>query len=164
MSLPSWLPPLFSINPWRHDTYELLYQIFHKDFISHKVKYLENKIIISKLKDADKELTFWHITTRENKEIKQASERFPDFRRCERLPWLRPMIEGCPHTDILSWENLEGDGTIKVYVWLKEYDYIAILKKTNKGLILITAYWLEYENAKRKLIKKYEARNKEANA
>jgi len=39
------------------------------------------------------------------------------------------------------------------------------MKKTRNGqLILITAYWVEYENVKRKLMKKYNTRNKEANA
>lgn len=161
MDLPCWLPPLFNINPWSHDTYELLYQIFHTDFIANKTQYSGTLVIVSKQKDEEKELTFWHITTRED----ETCGRLPDYRRCERLPWLKPMLESYNHPDILAWENTEGDGSLKVYVWLKEYDYIAIMKKTKNGqLILITAYWVEYENVKRKLMKKYNTRNKEANA
>jgi hypothetical protein len=162
MSLPSWLPPLFNVSPWHHDTYELLYQIFHKDFVVNKTKFLGKKILVSKQKDEEKELTFWHITSRKDEVSK---ERFPDTRRCERLPWLKPMLEGSPHPDVLCWENIEGSGRIRVYVWLKDYDYVAIMEKTKNGLlILITAYWIEYENEKRKFMKKYESTNKEANA
>jgi hypothetical protein len=91
--------------------------------------------------------------------------RLPDFRRCERLPWLKPILENSTKPEILAWEHTEGDGITKVYVWLKNHDYLAIMKKTKKGsLILLTAYWIEYSHAKKKLMKKYEARNNKANA
>lgn len=157
MNAPDWLPGLFSVNPWSDETYELLYAIFHADFIARKVNHNGFAVIIPKAKEEGKETTFWHITTREEK--KQV-ERLPDHRRCERLPWLKPMLENSDRVEVLAWEYTEGDGVIKVYVWLKEYDYVAIMKKLSKGrLILLTAFWVEYESMKRKLIKKYESRN-----
>jgi hypothetical protein len=162
MNFPSWLPELFNVNPWSDRTYELLYEIFHTNFVASKASHNGTPVLVSQTKEEGKEITFWHITTREDKECEQ---RLPDHRRCERLPWLKPMLEDSDKPDVLAWEHTEGDGVIKVYVWLKEHDYIAIMKKTSKGrLILLTAYWIEYGNIKRKLMKKYEARNKEANA
>lgn len=161
MDLPAWLPSLFDVSNWTHNTYDLLYKIFHSDFFISKTNHYETPVRVSRKKEDGKELTFWHITTRTN----ESSERLPDHRRCERLPWLKPMLEQSSHPDVLAWESTEGDGTLKTYVWLKDHDYIAIMKTTKKGhLMLITAYWVEYENTKRKLLKKYNTRNEKANA
>jgi hypothetical protein len=161
MNLPDWLPKLFNLDPWSHDTYNLLYQIFHADFIANKTYYRRTHVQIPKHTEEGKEITFWHITTRHDKNL---DERLPDFRRCERLPWLKPILTEPNNSEILTWENEEGGGSLKVYVWLKNHDYIAIMKRTRKGqLILITAYWIEYSNARQKLMKKYNF-NKKANA
>jgi len=109
-----------------------------------------------------KHRTFWHVTTREDKGRKQ---RLPDLRRCERLPWLKPILENSINSEILAWEFTEDDGSINIYVWLKDHDYLAIIKKIKKGyLILRTAYWVEFKNTKKKLMKKYNSRNGKANA
>ena len=103
-----------------------------------------------------KEKIFWHLTSRDDKE---AGERLPDLRRCERLPWVRPMLDYHCKPEILAWDHLEGDGTIKTYVWLENYDFIVILKKyEDGGRRLVTSFWVEYENTKSKLRKKYTRR------
>ncbi len=57
---------------------------------------------------------------------------------------------------VLDWDHLGGDGTVKTYVWLKDHDYLAIMKKyPDSSRRLITAYCLEHESEKRKLLKKY---------
>ena len=64
---------------------------------------------------------------------------------------------GCPEE--LAWDYEEGDGTIKTYVWLDEYDFVVILKKyPDGGRRLITSFWVEYGHKKRSLRKKYENR------
>ncbi|MDR3476608.1 MAG: hypothetical protein P4M14_01075 [Gammaproteobacteria bacterium] len=161
--VPSWLPALFKVSPWDHNTFDLLHEIFHRDFISSPVCYEGHKVrqYSYELEDG-KEKSFWHLTTREDG---QGGVRLPDLRRSERLPWLKNIIENASHSDILTWESTEGDGVIKIYVWLKDHDYVAIMKKPRQGaLILLTAHWLEYPNAKKKLMKKYNSRNGKANA
>jgi len=69
------------------------------------------------------------VTTRDDK---HNNARLPDLRRCERLPWLKPILENPTKPEILAWEYTEGDGTLKVYVWLKDHDYVAIMKKQRK--------------------------------
>ena len=151
----SWLPRLLTISPWGANTFDLLYELFHSDFIASRTYYQKSPVGFSRDKEDGKEKIFWHITTREDKE---SAQRLADFRRCERLPWLKAILENAHDSAILNWEDIGDDGTTRVYVWLKDYDYIAIMKRTKKGfLILLTAYWLEYENAKRKLMKKYNA-------
>jgi hypothetical protein len=163
MFLPSWLPALFKVNPWDHNTFDLLHEIFHRDFIFNQVHYRSYKVIQYSYEMVDgKERAFWKLTSREDKQV---GDRLPDLRRSERLPWLKPMIENSNHSDILTWESTEGDGVVKIYVWLKDHDYVAIMKKPKRGaLILLSAHWLEYSNAKKKLMKKYNTRNGKANA
>lgn len=159
MKLPHWLPDMLDLTNWDNNTFNLLYNIFSNDFINKTVRHKNNIILIDRNIIDGKEATFWHITTREDK---KNNDRFPDHRRCERLPWLKHILEN-NHSDILSWEYKEADGIIKTYVWLKDHDYVAILKNTKHGLILITAYWVEYGNTKRKLMQKYNSRYKKAN-
>lgn len=156
MANPQWLSVLFPINPWQHDTYERLYQIFEQDFkVTQPVYDLQAVWFFPEMEDG-KEKIFWHLTSRDDK---QAGERLPDLRRCERLPWVRPMLEHPDQPEVLAWDHDEGDGTIKTYVWLENDDFVVIMKKyPNGGRRLITSYWLEYDHAKRKLRKKYERR------
>lgn len=101
-----------------------------------------------------KEKIFWHLTSRDDKET---GERLPDLRRCERLPWVRPMLDYPEKREVLAWDHEEGDGTIKTYVWLENHDFVVIMKKYPDGRRrLITSFWVEYANTKRKLRKKYD--------
>ncbi len=103
-----------------------------------------------------KEKIFWHLTTRKEK---KTGERLPDLRRSERLPWVRPMLDQPERPEVLAWDYEEGDGDINTYVWLGKYDFLILLKKyPDTTRRLITSYWLEYENTKTKLRKKYEKR------
>ena len=58
MNLSLLLPPLFGINLWDHGTYELLYKIFHKDFIVNKTKYPGGKLSFQNKKRQRKNLNF----------------------------------------------------------------------------------------------------------
>lgn len=83
----------------------------------------------------------------------------PDFRRAERLPWARPMLDNVGQAEILNWDYEEGDGDIHTYVWLKDFDYLIVMKRYKDGRRrLITAFWLEYESKRRGLLKKYARR------
>jgi len=155
-TMPPWLPDMFKVNPWTEHTFDLLYVVFKADFVDGQPSYRGHSVWTFPEKEDGKELVFWHMTSREDK---ATGTRLPDLRRSERLPWARPMINNAGQTEVLDWDYEEGDGTIKTYVWLKDYDYVAILKKYPDGRRrLVTSYWVEYENAKRKFEKKYEQR------
>jgi len=154
MSYPEWLPELFSVNPWQHDTYEKLYQIFERDLKTTQPVYEGKAVWFFPEMEDGKEKIFWHLTSRDDKE---AGDRLPDLRRSERLPWVRPMLDQPEMPEVLAWDHAEGDGTVKTYVWLENYDFVVIMKKYPDGRRrLVTSFWLEYGNAKRKLRKKYE--------
>lgn len=156
MTKPDWLPDMFAVNPWTGQTYELLYNLFEKDFKDSQPCYRGHTIWFFPDKEDGKELIFWHLTSRKDK---QNGERLPDLRRSERLPWARPMLDNFIEPEVLDWDYEEDDGDIHTYVWLKDYDYLMILKKyRDGGRRLVTSYWVEYDNFKRKLEKKYRNR------
>lgn len=156
MNLPSWLPGLFPVSPWTSETYNELYLLFKMDFINSKPIYRGQVVWCFLDKDDGKEKIFWHLTSREDEKTK---ERLPDFRRSERLPWVHPTIDQSERSEILAWDYKEGDGTTRTYVWLENDDFVVIMKKYPDGRRrLITSFWVEYENTKRKLRLKYDRR------
>lgn len=158
MTKPDWMPEMFSANPWTVDTYDLLYKVFQKDFIESKPCYRSYTVWFFPEKEDGKEVVFWHLTSRKDN---NTGERLPDLRRSERLPWARPMIDNPDKPEVLDWDYEEDDGTVKTYVWLKDYDYLVILKKYRNGdRRLITSFWIEYQNFRDKLVMKYEQRIK----
>ncbi len=156
MSQPSWLPEMFPVNPWSSDTYEKLYQLFCHDLKDTRPTYRGSEVWFFLDMDDGKEEIFWHLTTRKDK---HTGERLPDFRRIERLPWVRAMLDQPDKPEVLDWDHDEGDGTIKTYVWLKDYDFVVIMKKFPNGKRrIITSYWISYSNERRKMQKKYDRR------
>ncbi len=157
MELPEWLPEMASISPWEHDTYERLYDEFHNAFIVGTVQLAGKTVGYDSTIVDEKENGFWHITTKTSED----GDRLPDPRRCEKLVWLKPMIENSDKSEVLVWEEDAGKGSFKIYVWLENYDYVAVIKKNRNGkLYLVTAYAVEYPNVRRKLKSQYNKSKK----
>jgi len=55
----------------------------------------------------------WSMTEEEEKRI-------PDIRRCERVPWPKPMIEHSMDSAISVWRNKRKRGT-RVLIWLENF-------------------------------------------
>jgi len=157
--VPDWLPPLLELNPWTDRSFDMLYGIFERDFVQSPANYRGKKVwFFSEMEDGRLAI-FWHLTSRKDN---MTGERLPDFRRSERLHWPRPMLDHIGNAEILAWDYLEDDGAIKTYVWLRDHDFVVIMKKMpDQTRRLITSYWLEYANTKHKMMKKYEKRIQE---
>lgn len=155
-NLPDWLPPLLKIDKWTPDIIDMLYKIFEHDFKRVQLLYDNHVVWFYPERENGREVVFWHLITEtdSNKGI-----RIPDLCRARRLSWTRKVIENHNKPEILAWDYIEGDGSIKTYIWLYNYDYIVILKKyPDGGRRLLTAYCILYSNYRRKLKKKYSKR------
>lgn len=153
---PDWLPPMVSVSPWTRDTFNRLYSVFEQDFKRSQPVYRGNTVWFFPEKEEGKELIFWHLTHREDKDT---GERLPDMRRCERLPWIRAAIENSDKPEVVDWDYGEGDGSVKTYLWLRDFDFLVLMKKYRDGRRrLITSYFVDYPHKRRKLEKKYKAR------
>ena len=120
------------------DTYqENLYQVFQDTICNADLKFQGIRIGIKKHPEyKEKHFTFWHLTSEGEKE----EERTPDFRRCERLTWVKWVIENCDNNKgVTYWENKRGSQKHLV-VWLEEHEYAVILAKRKGYFLLKTAY------------------------
>jgi len=154
---PGWLPTMFQMSPWSVTLMESLYALFKRDFIDNQAYYAGYPVWFFPQKDRDKEEIFWHLVEREDPP--KSGNRLPDFRRSERLPWARAMLDNLSEPEVLHWDYEEGNKDIHTYVWLKDHDYLIVMKKYKDGnRRLITAYYLDYDHTRRKLLKKYESR------
>lgn len=159
---PKWLPPLVSISNYDGDWklyLEALYNYFKQDFIDSKPFFKGRRLGLKKHPvERGKEATFWHFISEGSHE----DERMPDFRRCERVRWPRPIIENAEATIIKIWENSRRNEK-RILLWLEEQEYLVVLVERKDYLLPWTAYLVLEEHRKRKLRKEYEA-YKKANA
>lgn len=170
-----WLPEIFCVNPWSHNTYNDLYAIFCRDIRDATLRYCEQPVLIFPEKEDGKEVLFWHLTTRkqwvrpvprrkqkfERKGTLREDfcERLPDLRRCERLPWVNPLIHNAFDSEVLAWDYKEGDGVIKTYVWIKDHSFVVIMKRRkNLSRCLITSFYIDKEYTRRDFERKYAER------
>jgi len=86
----NWLPELVLLSDHKGDSeayLEAVYAYFKADLVDNPVYFQGTKIALKKHPQfRDKEFVFWHVTSEGDIE----DERIPDFRRCERIRWIRP--------------------------------------------------------------------------
>lgn len=155
--IPEWLPPMVSVDGVWEKVLNNLYSIFENDF-KKKQPLLDGKRVWwdRRILEGDKEEVFWHLITRTDK---QHGDRLLDSRRAERLPWCAPTINNAQDVSVKFWLYREGNGRLRAYVWLEDWDYVIILEKRQLRVgyvfFLITAYHIDGENQKRYLRGKY---------
>ena len=94
------------------------------------------------------------------------SDREPDLRRCERIPWARPVIENCDKWKLKVWPQERGTKN-RICIWLErdaDPDYFVILEVREKYILPWTAFVAEYPHQKKKKKKEYEEYIKKAKA
>lgn len=79
--------------------------------------------------------SFWHLV----QEGRVEDDRTPDLRRCERIRWVRWVIEkALVHAEIDEWQNTRGT-EINTLLWYRE-EYLIVLAKRREFWLLKTAY------------------------
>jgi len=157
---PDFLPPILDLRGTWEEILERLYAVFSRDFKKGAVHHRGIRIISDNrvLPDGhDKEEGFWHVVSKEDR---TSRERLIDYRRAERLPWARPMMESADITEIRVFDYDHGtkDAGVRRYIWLAEYDYVLILQRKKKVLFWITAYYVDSEGGRKDLSRRYEKR------
>lgn len=155
-SLPPFLQPILALRGTWESILEFLYDIFERDFVQNVLLMGTMKIVFDrKIGDEGKMNGFWHLITKKMEE----GDRLYDPRRAERLHWNRPTIEHHDNPIIREFDYLEGNGTIRRYLWIESCDFCVVLEpKEEKHLcILITAFYVDHPY-KRTLNKKYQKR------
>jgi hypothetical protein len=99
--------------------------------------------------------TFYHITHEGDDE----TNRLPDFRRMERIRFPRFMIDNLPHNDLLVWKNTRAND-VRVLIFNIAEEYLIVLTERKDYYLFWTAYLVEKEHNRRKLLKEYNANKK----
>ena len=148
-----WLPDLVEFENGDWEKYvEIIYRYFENDFIKTK-PYFRGIPVNHRHMPEDNDhrhAAFWHLV----QEGKDEENRLPDLRRCERIRWPRPIIEHETEYLVLVWES-ERRGKINICLLFDEQDYLVVLGKRCGYVLLLTAYPIEYDNRKKKLLNEY---------
>jgi hypothetical protein len=149
---PDWLPDVLRYSDFNGEWERFLaivYQIFERDFKHSTPTYQGHPVIYDSRIEDGKEAAFWHITCRDDP---RTQKRELDIRRCERIPWPRPMIEHSKESTISVWKNKRKHDT-RVLIWLESLDYLVVIAEKPRSMILITAYCTDIKSQRQKLIK-----------
>lgn len=158
---PDWLPPLVLFSDYGGDWGSYLgaiYDYFKQDFVDSKPVFQGRRLGLKRHPMAHgKEATFWHMI----QEGVVEEDRTPDFRRCERIRWPRPIIEHDADKTIKVWAN-QRRGEQRICLWFEQENYLVILADRGEYILPWTAYLLEQPHRQRKLQREYEeyCRNK----
>ena len=155
-----WLPELITLNDHEGDwpNYcEVIYAIFHRDFVASKPTYAPKRFALKRHPEYDgKAATFWHLIS----EGPVEEQRTPDMRRCERIAWPKPIIEAIGNDNVRFWMNTRGRSK-RILIAVEDFSYVVILDDRKDFVLLWTTYHLKYSNQRRRMEREYEAWKKE---
>jgi len=130
---------------------EALYLCFSRDFVADKPTLNGRPFKLKRHPmSQNKECTFWHVIS----EGEDEESRIPDMRRCERLCWIRPLIESVGTDRVLCWNQTTKRD--RILVALPDFSFKVVVADRGDYLLLWTAYCLEYEHQRHKLKKDFE--------
>ncbi len=130
-----------------------LVDIFRQTLANAGLQFRRQNVSCRRMPETDGQwFAYWHLI----QEGRIEDDRTPDLRRCERLPWVRWVIEnGETHTDIDVWANRHR-GERNVLLWFRE-EYLVVLAQRNGYFLLKTAYCTEQSGRVRQLRKQRDA-------
>ncbi len=153
--MPDWLPPLvlFADFKGNWDAYlDVIYTWFKQDFIDSKPMFQGQRLGLKRHPLTNgKEATFWHMIS----EGQEEDTRIPDFRRCERIRWPKPVIEHENDPKVKYWVSVKRKEN-RIHIWLEEEDYVVVLAARKGFLLPWTAFLVTKQHTIQKLRKEYE--------
>lgn len=164
MSDNCWLPDLLFFDDYNNnwDNYQdAIYNTFKADLIDNPPSF-EGKIIKIRWQpiEYDKPEAFFHVTCQD---YRKDGERFPDFRRCERIRWIKAFILNykcdsslCESCDGVKVWKEPYQNKMRVHILLEEEKYIVVVEPRATYCLLITAFYFEHDHALEKKLKHYE--------
>jgi hypothetical protein len=156
--LPAWLPALHTLashgGNWS-EYEEALYETYTNDFVKSKPKGLGGRRWALKRHPLEKgkEATFWHLIS----EGEDEEERLPHMGRCERLCWVRPLIDHFGSPDVYAWEQRRRANERRLALSLVDFSFVVILADRTTYVLPWTAFPVEREHRRAKLRAEYNA-------
>lgn len=155
MATQDWLPPLMEFNDYggNWDRYlDAIYAAFRSDFVISKPRFRGRRLGLKRHPVIDgKEATFWHMTSEGSVE----SERIPDFRRCERIRWPKPVIEHDSAPGVLVWAEPHRSHGNRIHIYLPDERYLVVLADRGEYILPWTAYYIQGSRSHAKYLKRH---------
>ena len=151
--MPTWLPELILLsdhkNEWQRYI-DAVFAVFYRDFIESQPQ-LDNRWVRCRRDPIydGKEAGFWHCISGGPDE----NNRNPELRRCERIGWIRAVIENYKDVLIRTWKT-KKKSDLRVYIWFNE-NYLVVLGERRRYVQLITAFCTDRRHTIRKLKSEY---------
>lgn len=142
------LPPMIDINGSLEEVFPRLDAEFARVFRCKPRREFAGKPLIynSSIKEGTIEEGVWHV-------ISKGNPRSFDPDRARRLSWIECMLDGTA-PGLTRWRYVDGDGTVKVYLWLEVENYVVILAEKDRVIVLVTAFYVSLEKAKKDLARR----------
>jgi len=132
--------------------FSAVYTVFENHFIKSNPSFHGVRVSAQKFPLVDGiHRTFYHITHEGDDE----TNRLPDFRRMERIRFPKFCIDSCPHEHLLIWKNQRGRDT-RILIFNEGEGFLTVLTERKGYNLFWTAYYIEQNHRKKKLIKEYE--------
>jgi hypothetical protein len=150
-----WLPDLVLFDDYNGNWekyLDALYAFFKADFIDSTPVYMGKRLNHKRYPLTDgKEATFWHLISTGKVE----DDRLPDFRRCERIRWSRPIIDNSNDSRVKVWMEILNREQ-RIHLLCPDDRYLVVLAVRKGYIIPWTAFYIEYNHQLRKKLQKYE--------
>lgn len=160
--LPVWLPEPINYASYGGDWSRFLADVYVKfrgDFVETRPTFRGRPVVHDSWLSEGKEEAFWHVISEADPET---GGRVPDLRRCERVPWIRAIIENTRAQQVSVWRNKRRRGT-RTLLWLEALDFLVVLAERRRVVVLITAYCTDHAHTRQKLAKERDVyRRKQA--
>jgi hypothetical protein len=156
-----WLPALVRLEDHGGDWEKYINAVFaefYRDFIESQPKFRGRWVRCRRDPMFDgKEAGFWHCVS----EGESEARRVPDLRRCERIRWIRAVIEHATDPSVDHWTNKRGPET-RHLIWWDEAFLVVLAERTRQRdgfqyFQLITAYCTPEEQRRDKLRRERDA-------
>lgn len=158
-NIPLQFPNLIYLQDFNGDFnsyFNAVYRVFENDFVRTHPNFEGQKVAVKKYPEVDGiHRTFYHITH----EGEDENNRLPDMRRMERIRFPRFVLNSYAHSEILIWKNRRGSDE-RILLFNESENYMVVLAERSEFFLFITAYHVEKEHRKLKLLKEYEAYKK----
>jgi hypothetical protein len=129
-----------------------VYGVFRRDFTEAQAEFRGYPVRVAAQMIDGKERTFWHLSS----EGAVEQYRTPDLRRCERIGWVRSILDHERDPAILSWPQTRGRKQRQV-LWLMDFHFAVVIERRPDCWWLWTAYPTDRPRTQRKLMREYEA-------
>ena len=108
---------------------EAIYAVFPRDFVASKPLFRGKPVYVERHPfSKGKERGFWHLV----QEGPVEEERTPDLRRCERIGWIRTIVEHAGEPAVKTWESRRKNKR-RTLLWLEESEFLVVLENRTRA-------------------------------